>query len=62
MLRIADYKPRVFKEVFDGVMDLVEKGVIQPHLAKKFSADQIAEAHDLLESRKSTGKVVVKWT
>ncbi|NNE25731.1 MAG: zinc-binding dehydrogenase [Saprospiraceae bacterium] len=61
MLRIADYKPRVFKEVFTGVMEMVKTGVINPHIAQKFKADQIAEAHALLESRKSVGKVVVRW-
>ena len=61
MLRIADYKPRVFKEVFEGVMQLVDKGVIKPHIAQKFHAEEIAKAHALLESRKSIGKVVVSW-
>lgn len=61
MLRIADYKPSVFKEVFAGVMDLTRKGVIDPNLDKVFDHSAIAEAHDYIESRKSMGKVVITW-
>jgi len=61
MLRIADYKPKVFEKVFSGVMDMVSKGIIKPVADKVFSSDQIAEAHNYLESRKSKGKVVVRW-
>lgn len=61
MLRIADHKPDLFKHVFEGVMNLVEQDVIKPKLAKKYPADEIAEAHAFLESRKSMGKVVLEW-
>ncbi|MBT8191083.1 MAG: zinc-binding dehydrogenase [Bacteroidia bacterium] len=61
MLRIADHKPGLFKKVFNGVMDLVDQGVIVPRLAKKYHASEIAEAHAFLESRKSIGKVVLEW-
>ena len=34
---------------------------IKPISGGEFSVDNIAEAHALLESRKSTGKIGVKW-
>jgi NADPH2:quinone reductase len=61
MLRIADHKPALFQKIFSGVMDYVEQGIIKPTLAKKFSVDQIGEAHEYLESRQSIGKVVMEW-
>ena len=61
MLRIADHKPELFQRIFTGVMDYVEQGIIKPTLAKTFSVDQIAEAHEYLESRQSIGKVVMEW-
>jgi len=62
MLRIADYKPALFKKIFSGVMNYAEQGVIDPTVAKVYPADQIAEAHSHLESRNSIGKLVMKWS
>jgi len=61
MLRIADHKPQLFQRIFNGVMDYVEQGIIKPTLAKKFHVDEIAEAHEYLETRQSIGKVVMEW-
>jgi NADPH:quinone reductase-like Zn-dependent oxidoreductase len=61
MLRIADFKPQVFSEVFERTMDLVAQGVIKPHLGKVFDVIDVAAAHEFIESRKSMGKVVLKW-
>jgi len=61
MLRIADYKPALFKKIFKGVMDYTEEGIIKPTVAKIFDVNDISKAHDFLESRKSVGKVVMKW-
>lgn len=61
MLRIADYKPSLFKKIFSGVMAYADQGIINPTVAKVYDADQISEAHSFLESRKSVGKVVMKW-
>jgi NADPH:quinone reductase-like Zn-dependent oxidoreductase len=62
MLRIADYKPEVFSEVFSKTMDMVAQGIIQPHLGKVFPMTEVGEAHEYIESRKSMGKVVLEWT
>ncbi|MBT8231602.1 MAG: zinc-binding dehydrogenase [Saprospiraceae bacterium] len=61
MLRIADFKPQLFQKIFSGVMDYADRGIINPTVAKVFEADQIAEAHEYVESRKSSGKVVMRW-
>ncbi len=61
MLKIADHKPDLFQKIFQGVIDYSEKGIIKPTLSKIFPAEQIGEAHDFLESRKSVGKIVMEW-
>ena len=61
MLRIADHKPQLLKKTLNRVLKLVEQGIIDPRLDKTFRADQIAEAHDYIESRQSKGKVAIIW-
>lgn len=61
MLRIADHKPEILKECLEQVAKLTAAGELKPYCGKVFSADQIADAHSWLESRKSVGKVVCVW-
>ena len=61
MLRIADHRKQVFKHCIDEVVKLYEDGAIDPVVGKEFGKDELAEAHDYLEKRKSIGKVVVNW-
>jgi len=61
MLRIADHKPQLFQKIFNGVMEMAEAGIISPILSKNFKPEQIAEAHDFLESRQSIGKITLTW-
>jgi len=61
MLRIADFKPQVLQKSFEGVMEMTKNGVIRPIISKVFPAEQIAEAHQFLESRQSAGKIVLEW-
>ena len=61
MLRIADFRQNIFNEVLQNVIQMAAQKIITPHVSKIFPAMDIAEAHDYLESRKSTGKVVLKW-
>lgn len=61
MLRIADHRPDLLSNTMKKVMDLFEKGVFKPHVGGEFKAENIAGAHSLLESRKSKGKLVVRW-
>ena len=61
MLRVADHKPKVFQHVMRETVKLADQGVILPKLSKTFSAEDVALAHDHLESRQSIGKVTLSW-
>lgn len=61
MLKIADNKPDTFQRVLENVIALYQNGFFKPVVGKVFSSNQIAEAHDYLESRKSIGKITVVW-
>ena len=61
MLQIGDYKPYILKTCMNEVVDLFNKGEVKPVISKIFNADELVKAHDFLQKRKSTGKVVVKW-
>ena len=61
MLTVADHKPHVLARSIKEVLKLVQAGELKPHVGGKFKADQIAEAHAFLESRKSMGKIVIEW-
>lgn len=61
MLRIADYDQKVIKRCLDELVRLLKEGKINPQVGGKFSIDELDKAHDLLESRKSTGKIIVSW-
>jgi NADPH2:quinone reductase len=61
MLRIADNRPMVLKRCLEKVVELVHEGVLNPTEAKVFQIEELAEAHEFLEGRKSIGKVSVKW-
>ena len=61
MLRIADNHPDWLKICLESVVDLVQKGEIKPTVGGVFSADKLYDAHRFVESRKSMGKVIVKW-
>ena len=61
MLRISDERPEVLARCMRGVADLALAGELEPIVGGRFPAADIAQAHDLLESRRSTGKIVVTW-
>ena len=61
MLRIADHKPQLMLKVLERSITLANQGILDPRLDKTFPAEEISDAHDWLESRKSMGKVAVIW-
>jgi len=61
MLRIADCKPNNFNLMLNEVVALAANGSLKPLVSKVFDYQDIASAHDYLESRASIGKVVIKW-
>jgi NADPH:quinone reductase-like Zn-dependent oxidoreductase len=61
MLKIADDKPQVLQRCLQQVIRLYQEGVFVPHIGKVFPVNDIAAAHEYLEKRKSTGKIVMQW-
>ncbi len=51
----------VAKQVVGEMYDFVSKNQIKPLVGKTFDFDQMAQAHAFMESRKSTGKIIVKF-
>jgi NADPH:quinone reductase len=52
--------PKLMISIFDRLKDFVIENNIKPEIGKVFSFDQAAQAHEFIESRKSTGKVLLK--
>ncbi|WP_027419775.1 quinone oxidoreductase family protein [Crocinitomix catalasitica] len=61
MLKIGDNKAEMIQYCMQEVIKLVESGHLKAEIGGVFKATEITEAHDLLESRKSTGKITVHW-
>lgn len=61
MLRIAEDKPNLLHHCMEEVFKLYQEGVFDPEIGREYSADQLSEAHEYLESRQSIGKIVVHW-
>lgn len=60
MLRIADNRPDVIQRCLKNVVELTQKGILNPTVGGEFSMKEIGKAHELLESRKSIGKIIVR--
>ncbi|AGT08464.1 NADPH:quinone oxidoreductase family protein [Paracoccus aminophilus] len=52
--------PELLRDSMTQLFDLVEKGLLHPHTGASYPLDRLPEAYDLLESRKSIGKVIVE--
>jgi NADPH2:quinone reductase len=61
MLRIAENKGPLFKQILGEVIHLYNQGVFRPVVGQVFPAGEISKAHALLESRRSVGKITVTW-
>jgi len=61
MLKIADNKPEVLEYCLKSAFSLYKEGKIIPQIGGVFSQEEFFKAHALLESGKSTGKLVVVW-
>lgn len=61
MLKIGDNKPDTLQLCLQEVAKMVINGELKPHVGGKFKASQLAEAHAMLEDRKSIGKIIVTW-
>jgi len=61
MLKVGDNKPKLLNTCLNEVTQLITDGKLNPHVGGEYSVDNIADAHDFLENRKSIGKIIVKW-
>lgn len=61
MLKLGEERPEKLARVMEEVIKLAEAEILKPHVGGEFQVEELAEAHAFLESRKSVGKIVVKW-
>jgi len=60
--QLADHKTKIFLKALIGVMELFEKGAVKVEEPMEIPWEEIGNAHKLLESRKTTGKLVMLVT
>jgi NADPH:quinone reductase-like Zn-dependent oxidoreductase len=61
LFKIAQGRPDLIRESLRQVVELTLNGELKPHAGATFRFDQIAQAHELLQSGKSMGKVIITW-
>lgn len=61
MLRIADERPSLIKTAMEKIIHLVQTNTIPVPIGRSFPVSDISEAHNLLESRESVGKLAIEW-
>jgi NADPH2:quinone reductase len=61
MLKIAEDSPQELTYHLNECFSLYHQKKIVPLKAQTFHHTQLVQAHELMESRKSTGKVVILW-
>ncbi|MFX0558642.1 zinc-binding dehydrogenase [Maribacter sp. CXY002] len=61
ILKIGEERPEKLSQAMEKVVKMTEDGILKPHVGGDFHIDELANAHEFLESRKSMGKIVVRW-
>lgn len=61
LLRIADHRPEIVRRAMEAMVALAASQALTPVVDRAFPAEQVAEAHEYVESRRSMGKVVLRW-
>ncbi|MCO5258650.1 MAG: zinc-binding dehydrogenase [Crocinitomicaceae bacterium] len=61
MLKIADSKPEVLNHCMKEMVKLYQDGKIVTENGGEYAHSSLAEAHTLLESGKSIGKITIHW-
>jgi NADPH2:quinone reductase len=61
LLRIADERPEIVRRDMQAMLALAASGALTPVVDRAFPAERVAEAHEYVESRRSMGKVVLRW-
>ncbi len=62
ILKVGEENPEKLSKAMEAVVQMTEQGILKPHVGGEFSVTEIAEAHIFLESRRSMGKIVIKWS
>jgi len=57
--RLMKLEPRVVREAAEELLALWREGAIRPVVAAEFPLGEAVAAHELISSRRSTGKVVL---
>jgi NADPH:quinone reductase-like Zn-dependent oxidoreductase len=61
MLKVADEHPEIIGRLLSQLVQMHSEGKIKPVIGGEYSFAEIAKAHQYLESRKSSGKIILKW-
>ncbi len=61
MLKVADSKPEILEFCLKSTYKMYKEGNLHPQIGGVFTEETFFDAHTLLESGKSMGKLVVKW-
>ena len=61
MLKIADHQPVIMQEALNEIIKLYRNNELKVHSGGVFHVNEIHQAHHLLESGKSLGKIIVEW-
>jgi NADPH2:quinone reductase len=56
---LRQFKPTVYKQYYDTLMDLLANKRITPYVSHRFAMDNIVEAYQVLVDRKVIGKVII---
>lgn len=59
--RALDEKIQLAREFSERVLPLFEAGYLKPIVDRVFSFDEIRQAHELMESNETFGKIVLRW-
>jgi NADPH:quinone reductase len=57
--RLMRHRPEIVREAIGELVALWEQGAVKPLVGASFPLDQVADAHRLVEERRSVGKVVL---
>ena len=61
LLALSDERPELVARALAEAVDLARRGTLVPIVDREFPAAAVGEAHAYVESRRSTGKVVLRW-
>jgi NADPH:quinone reductase-like Zn-dependent oxidoreductase len=61
MLIVGDHRPHVLRHCLEGALRAYGAGILRPVDGGEYRIGDLAVAHRMLEERKTSGKVIVRW-